>query len=93
MLNAAIGARRPWWMLVLRDVIFGNRRPLPRAAPQPGEGDRVHHPQQPDHLGILFSDPDRPRASAQLLAANEAATTGDLAPRVAKSGLVAVVSG
>jgi DNA-binding HxlR family transcriptional regulator len=24
--NAAIGARRPWSMFVLRDVIFGNRR-------------------------------------------------------------------
>ena len=30
------------------------------------------------HLGIPLSDPDRPRASEQLQAANEAATTGDL---------------
>ena len=30
------------------------------------------------HLGIPLSDPDRPRASEQLQAAYEAATTGDL---------------
>lgn len=31
------------------------------------------------HLGIPLSDPDRPRASEQLHAAYDAATTGDLA--------------
>ena len=30
------------------------------------------------HLGFPLSDPDRPRASEQLQAAYEAATTGDL---------------
>ena len=30
------------------------------------------------HLGIPLSDPDRPRASEQLQAAYEGATTGDI---------------
>ena len=73
----------PWAMLVLRDIMFGNRRHFRELIAGSEEGIATN--QGPElvaalidelrelHLGVPRPDPDAPRASDQLHAAYETA--------------------
>ena len=83
-INAAVEVLGdPWAMLVLRDIMFGNRRHFRELVAGSEEGIATN--QGPElvaalidelrelHLGVPRPDPDAPRASDQLHAAYETA--------------------